>query len=109
MTDEIDPLKAIDYIARESKNYAEAYANANHLDRYLKVIKSELMGEESGTLGAKEQYAYAHPRYLETLQALKEAEAVKEHLKYMLDAAKLKVEIWKVLEYNRRVEIKNGM
>ena len=45
MTDEIDPLKAIDYIARESKNYAEAYANANHLDRYLKVIKSELMGE----------------------------------------------------------------
>jgi hypothetical protein len=109
MTDEIDPLKAIDYIARESKNYAEAYANANHLDRYLKVIKSELMGEESGTLGAKEQYAYAHPRYLETLTALKEAESIKEHLKYMLDAAKLKVEVWKVLEYNRRVEIKNGM
>jgi hypothetical protein len=27
----------------------------------------------------------------------------------MLDAAKLKIEIFKVLEYNRRVEIKNGM
>jgi hypothetical protein len=67
------------------------------------------MNDESGTLGAKEAYAYAHPKYVEMLEALKTAEMNKEHLKYMLDAAKLKVEVWKVLEYNRRVEIKNQM
>jgi ribosomal protein S8 len=109
MTDEIDPTKAIDFIARESKNYAQAYSDANHLERFLKTIKSQLMNEESGTLGAKEAYAYSHPKYIEMLEALKTAEMNKEHLKYMLDAAKLKVEVWKVLEYNRRVEIKNQM
>jgi hypothetical protein len=109
MNEEIDPIKAIDFIARESKNYAQAYADANHLERFLKTVKSQLMNEESGTLGAKEAYAYSHTKYIEILEALKTAEISKEHLKYMLDAAKLKVEIWKVLEYNRRVEIKNQM
>ena len=109
MTEEIDPIKAIDFIARESKNYAQAYADANHLERFLKTVKSQLMNEESGTLGAKEAYAYSHTKYIDILEALKTAEISKEHLKYMLDAAKLKVEVWKVLEYNRRVEIKNGM
>ena len=109
MTEEIDPIKAIDFIARESKNYAQAYADANHLERFLKTVKSQLMNEESGTLGAKEAYAYSPTKYIDILEALKTAEISKEHLKYMLDAAKLKVEVWKVLEYNRRVEIKNGM
>ena len=109
MTEEIDPIKAIDFIARESKNYSQAYADANHLERFLKTVKSQLMNEESGTLGAKEAYAYSHTKYIDILEALKTAEISKEHLKYMLDAAKLKVEVWKVLEYNRRVEIKNQM
>ena len=109
MTEEIDPIKAIDFIARESKNYAQAYADANHLERFLKTVKSQLMNEESGTLGAKEAYAYSHTKYIDILEALKTAEISKEHLKYMLDAAKLKVEVWNVLEYNRRVEIKNQM
>ena len=39
MTEEIDPIKAIDFIARESKNYAQAYADANHLERFLKTVK----------------------------------------------------------------------
>ena len=109
MTEEINPLKAIEYIQTHSKEYAQAYADAGHLERYLKTIKAELMNEESGTLGAKETYAYSHPKYIDILNALKTAETTKEHLKYMLDAAKLKIEIWKVVEYNKRVEIKNGL
>jgi hypothetical protein len=109
MENEIDPNKAIEYIQKESKNYAQAVAEANYLERYLKTKKAELMGEEVGSLGAKEQYAYAHKDYVSLLEALRTAENTKEHLRYMLDAAKLKIEIWKVLEYNRRVEIKNGL
>jgi len=106
---EINPIKAIEYIQIESKNYAQAVADANYLERYLKTKKAELMGEEAGSLGAKEQFAYAHRDYVSLLEALRTAENTKEHLRYMLDAAKLKIEVWKVLEYNRRVEIKNGM
>jgi len=109
MTDEIDPTKAIDFIARESKNYAQAYSDANHLERFLKTIKSQLMNEASGTLGAKEAYAYSHPKYIEMLDALKTAENQREHLKYMLDAAKLKIEVWRVMEYTKRTEMKLGM
>jgi len=109
MTEEIDPTKAIDFIARESKNYAQAYSDANHLERFLKTIKSQLMNEESGTLGAKEAYAYSHPKYIEMLDALKTAENQREHLKYMLDAAKLKIEVWRVMEYTKRTEMKLGM
>ena len=109
MTEEIDPIKAIDFIARESKNYAQAYADANHLERFLKTVKSQLMNEESGTLGAKEAYAYSHTKYIDILEALKTAEISKEHLKYMLDAAKLKVEVWRVLEYTKRTEMKLGL
>ena len=109
MTDEIDPTKAIDFIARESKNYAQAYSDANHLERFLKTIKSQLMNEESGTLGTKEAYAYSHPKYIEMLDALKTAENQREHLKYMLDAAKLKIEVWRVMEYTKRTEMKLGM
>ena len=107
--DDIDPNKAIEYIQRESKNYADALSQANYLERYLKTKKAELMGEEAGSLGAKEQYAYAHRDYVVLLEALRTAENTKEHLRYMLDAAKLKIEVFKVLEYNRRVEIRNGM
>ena len=109
MIEEIDPTKAIDFIARESKNYAQAYSDANHLERFLKTIKSQLMNEESGTLGAKEAYAYSHPKYIEMLDALKTAENQREHLKYMLDAAKLKIEVWRVMEYTKRTEMKLGM
>jgi hypothetical protein len=107
--DDIDPNKAIEYIQRESKNYADALAQANYLERYLKTKKAELMGEEVGSLGAKEAFAYSHRDYISLLEALRTAENTKEHLRYMLDAAKLRIEVWKVLEYNRRVEIKNGM
>ena len=107
--DDIDPNKAIEYIQRESKNYADALAQANYLERYLKTKKAELMGEEVGSLGAKEAFAYSHRDYVSLLESLRTAENTKEHLRYMLDAAKLRIEVWKVLEYNRRVEIKNGM
>jgi hypothetical protein len=107
--DDIDPNKAIEYIQRESKNYADALAQANYLERYLKTKKAELMGEEVGSLGAKEAFAYAHRDYVSLLEALRTAENTKEHLRYMLDAAKLKIEVFKVLEYNKRVEIRNGM
>ena len=49
------------------------------------------MNEETGTLGNKEAYAYAHPDYVAQLEALKIATEEEERLKYMLSAAQARI------------------
>lgn len=104
--EEIDPTKAILYIQQNASKYAQAKANRVYIENYLKTVKAQLMAEEDGTLGAKEIYAYAHDSYKAQLEALREAVSQEEHLRYMLDAAKLKVEIWKTLQFNQRAEMR---
>jgi hypothetical protein len=104
---EIDPLKAIEYIQRNAGTYAQAKANRIYIENYLKTVKARLMGDsEEKAIGAKEMDAYANPVYVEQLDGLKAAIEVEENLRYMLEAAKLKVEIFKVQEYTKRTEMK---
>lgn len=103
----IDPNKAIRYIQDNAQAYADAKAARVYIEQYLKTVKAQLMSEsDEKTLGAQETYAYAHGRYLDQLQGLKAAVAQEEHLKYMLEAAKLRIEVWKTEQYNMRVEMK---
>jgi hypothetical protein len=43
---------------------------------------------------------------MDQLMGLKAAVAQEEHLKYMLEAAKLRIDVWKTEQYNMRVEMK---
>jgi len=104
---EINPEKAIRYIAENAPLYAQAKANRVFIENYLRTVKARLMNEETGTLGNKEAYAYAHPDYVAQLEGLKAATEEEERLKYMLSAAQAKVEIWKTQEYTKRQELKN--
>lgn len=104
---DIDPNKAIEYIQLNSSAYAKAKAERVFIENNLRVVKAKLMNKEDGTLGAKEAYAYSHIDYETQLNGLKAAVEIEEHLKYMLEAAKLRVEIWKVNEYTKRTEMKN--
>ncbi len=104
--DEIDPSKALAYIQSNAGKYAEAKATRIFIENYLKTIKANLMAEETGTLGAKEIYAYSHPDYKTQLDALRAAIEQEESLKYMLEAAKLKVEVWKTQQFNNRAEMR---
>lgn len=104
---EIDPQKAIGYIIEKSPEYAKAKADRIFIENYLRTLKSRLMSEETGTLGAKEAYAYAHMDYEVQLRGLREAVEKEENLRYMLEAAKMRVEVWKTNEYTKRTEIKN--
>ena len=104
---EIEPLKAIEYIQRNAGTYAQAKANRIYIENYLKTVKARLMGNsDEKAIGAKEMDAYSSSIYVEQLDGLKAAIEVEETLRYMLEAAKLKVEIWKVQEYTRRTEMK---
>ena len=103
MTDE-EAMKCIDYIRDNAPKFAEAESNVVYIENYLKSLKSELMAEETGTLGAKEAFAYSHTRYIEQLEGLKQAVAIKTEIKWRMEAAKLKFEFWKTQQFNNRVE-----
>ena len=98
--------KAIDFILTNASKYAQAKATRVQLEEYRKSKKAILMSEEDGTLGNKEIYAYAHEDYVELLMQIKDAIALEEELRWKLEAAKLRVEVFKVEEYTRRVEMR---
>ncbi len=103
MTDE-EAMKCIDYIRDNAPKFAEAESDVVFIENYLKSLKSKLMAEETGTLGAKEAFAYSHEQYIEQLQGLKVAVAIKTEIKWRMEAAKLKFEFWKTQQFNNRVE-----
>jgi hypothetical protein len=104
---EINPQKAINFMIETAPKFAQAKADRVFIENYLRTVKSRLMNEETGTLGNKEAYAYAHPDYVTQLEALKVATEEEERLKYLLLAAQARVEVWKTMEYTKRQEIKN--
>jgi hypothetical protein len=98
--------KAINFILTNASKYAQAKATRVQLEEYRKSKKAILGNLEEGSLGAKEMFAYAHPEYIQLLMDIKQAIAEEEELKYKLEAAKLRVEVWKTEEYTKRVEMK---
>jgi hypothetical protein len=97
---------AINFILTNAPKYAQAKASRVQLEEFRKSKKAMLASEEEGSLGAKEMYAYAHRDYVDLLFQIKEAVIQEEELKYKLEAAKLRVEVWKTEEYTKRVEMK---
>jgi hypothetical protein len=97
---------AINFILTNASKYAQAKATRVQLEEYRKSKKAILMSEEEGTLGAKEMYAYAHRDYVALLMQIKDAIAEEEELRWKLEAAKLRVEVWKTEEYTKRAEMK---
>lgn len=104
---EIDPNKAINYITQNASVFAKAKADRTFVENNLRVVKSELMNEEEGTLGLREAYAYSNPRYKAQLEALREATQVEEEMLWMMKAAMARVEVYKVQQYTARAEMKS--
>lgn len=97
---DIDPIKAADYILKHSKEYAQAKANRVWIEEYRKSLKALLMGRSPSTTGvAKEMDAYSDDEYIKLLDGLKTAVEIEETYKWNLEAAKLKIEIWKANLY----------
>ena len=97
---------AINFILTNAPKYAVAKATRVQLEEFRKSKKAILASEEEGSLGAKEMYAYAHPDYVALLFQIKDAIAEEEELRWKLEAAKLRVEVFKVEEYTKRVEMR---
>ena len=67
-------------------------------------MKAQIMKEHaSESLGAQEREAYADPRYIQHLQALKEAVYADEYQRFMMAAAEAKISAWQTMSRNQRI------
>lgn len=99
----VDPNKAIEYIIDNAPKYGEAKANRIYLENYLKVKKAEIITKSNeNSVSKAEQYALAHPDYKQLLDGLKVAVMQEEHIKWWLEAARLRVEVYRTQEASNR-------
>ena len=98
-----NPERAIEYILKHSKEYAQAKANRVYIEEFRKSKKAILMGlSNESAANAQERYAYAHPEYSELLLGLKAAIEIEETLKWNLTAAQLRIDVWRSTEATNR-------
>jgi hypothetical protein len=106
----IDPHEAVNYIYKESKEYAKAKSERIYLEEFRKSKKALLMKAalEMGyeTVSAQEREAYSHPEYIELIKGLSAAAAVEEELRWRLESARMRYEIWRTESANARLEMK---
>ena len=100
-----DPHKAVDFIIKNGKKFAQAKAERVYIEEFRKSKKALLMkASVEKNVNAQERDAYAHEDYVALLDGLKEAVEVEETLKWQMTAAEMRVEIWRTEQANNRAE-----
>lgn len=95
--------KALDYMRDNASKAAQARANLAYMDEFRKVLKGQIMRENSGlAIGAQEAIAYADPRYLEHIEATKTANFEDARWRFTMDAARAKLDAWQTQSANNR-------
>lgn len=102
---EDEAMRCIDYIRDKAPEFAKAKAERTYIENALKTVKAKQMAEsDKKTLGDREIDAYMSIEYETMLKGLKEAVAIEEEIKWRMESAKLKFELWKTEQFNNRVE-----
>lgn len=98
--------EAVEFIRDNAKVFAKAKAERTYSEKFLPSKKAILMkasGEK--TSAAQETMALSDPSYIELLEGLKAAVYEEELLKHQLNAAEIRVDIWRTTEAsNRRID-----
>ena len=103
MISESEIERAVDFLRDNSDKIAQAKANAAHMDDYTKIVKAKIMRENATlSLGAQEAIAYSDPRYSAHLDAKKIADEEYERLRWLMDAASAKIDVWRTQSSNNR-------
>jgi hypothetical protein len=98
-----DPHRDVDYVIANASKFAAAKAQRVYLEEFRKSKKALLMAQcVEKAANAREQYAYAHHDYTALLGGLKAAIEVEEELKWRLEAARIRVDIWRTQEASNR-------
>lgn len=103
-----DIEKLIDGWRKSVKEYAEAKAKADYLKEFRKSQKAILINDASTkgfkTAQEREAYAYSHQDYITLLDGLKAATEVSEELRWRMEIARARVEVWRTKCANNRKE-----
>jgi len=101
-----DPNDAIDFIFKTAPAYAKAKGQLAELETFkssLKAIKMAQTDEQS--LGAQEREAYRSQEYQDLCKAIGAATEQTEALKWQLEAARMRFELYRTQEAsNRHIE-----
>lgn len=104
--------KTLIFIRNNSEKYAKAKADRIYLEQFRKSKKAMLVDQAAGmgykTVQERESYAYRHDEYMELLMGLKQAIEIEEKLRWQLEAAKARIEIWRTMQANNRAEYNAG-
>lgn len=99
--------EAIDFIFQNAPEYAKAKAERVYLEEFRKTKKALLMKAAMSkyeAVSAQEREAYAHPEYQELLKGLAAAIEVEEDLKWKLEAARMRTDVWRTEQATARAE-----
>ena len=98
-----DVEKAIDYLRDNANAAAQARANRIYMDEFRKSLKALIMKEHLDlSVNAQEREAYADQRYADHLNAMKQAIAIDEKMRFTRVAAEAKIEAWRSMSANHR-------
>lgn len=99
----IDPNSAINYLVETAPQFAQAKAERTYIENFLRSKKALLMQNHADKpIGAQEREAYAHVDYISLLAALQVAVEKEEKLRWMMEAARLRVDVWRSTEASNR-------
>lgn len=108
MSEEIE--RPLTYIRDNAAKFAQAKADRVYLEQFRKSKKAMLFiqAEKAGvkTIAEREAWAYAHPEYLQVLEGLQVAVELEEKLRLMIEAAKLKINLYQTKQADSRAERK---
>lgn len=105
-----EATKCIDYIANNCEELAELESKRKYLEKFRSSKRSILRIEfrddnqrkSKVTDGQCEDYARAHPDYIELLEGWKIVMERELKLKYMIEVAQIKLETYRTLSANQR-------
>lgn len=103
MIEEKDVERAVYWLAQNAQAIAQARAEMVFADEYKKSLRAVLMAESNeSAANAREQFAYAHPKYVAHLDEIKRTVLNYEKMRAMREAAMMKIEAWRSMNANYR-------
>ena len=94
-----DIEKALDFLRDSAEAAAVNRSNRVYMEEFRKSLKAQLMSDNIDmAVNAQEREAYKNVEYITHLEAMKEAIYQDEKLRFLIEAAKIKISAWQTME-----------
>jgi hypothetical protein len=99
MISQKDIEKALDFLRDSAEAAAVNRSNRVYMEEFRKSLKAQLMSDNIDmAVNAQEREAYKNVEYITHLEAMKEAIYEDEKLRFLIEAAKIKISAWQTME-----------